>query len=272
MKSRYSVVVVLGALLILAGTGCRQEVPPERPSRVSGPGYTWTGIPTTYTVSARIDRGTIRFVTDWGDLVDTTDASFASGETATITHVWASPGTVPIRVMAMNSAAPEKASPWSWPESVGVILDSVPVIDTVEAPPLVMRGVEIYLIVRASDPDGDSIRVRVDWGDGQDTTSETRHGPYYSGFYPTHTFTQVGTAKVVVTAQDRKGATSLPETVRVRVDTVGGVTWCHNPPLASPVIVNDGVEDCVYFVPWSGITPGAPRSWRSQQPATANTA
>jgi outer membrane protein assembly factor BamB len=249
MKSRYVAAIILGAtLLFFISTGCRNEVPPSRPAGPHGPDYTWTGIPTTYTAAATIARGTVRFVMDWGDLVDTTDASYASGETATVTHVWTSPGTMSIKVQAINSAAPAKASLWSWPESVDVILDSVPVIDTVETPPLVMRGVEVYLTVRASDPDGDSIKIRVDWGDGKDTTSEFDGGPYYSGFYPNHTFAQVETAKVVVTAQDLRGATS---------DTTGGVIWSCGAPWASPLVVNDGAEDCVYFMPWPSGSPGA---------------
>src|SRR5512138_254133 len=145
MKSRHCAAIVLGAVLVLAG--CRNEVPPGRPDRASGPDHTWMGIPTAYTTAASIVRGTVRFVMDWGDLVDTTDASYASGETATITHVWTSPGVMPVRVQAINSAAPEKASLWSWPESVNVILDSVPVIDTVEGPSLVMRGVVVRFTV-----------------------------------------------------------------------------------------------------------------------------
>jgi outer membrane protein assembly factor BamB len=258
MKPRCVVAIALGAMLIIVGAGCRREVAPERPSQASGPDRTWTGIPTTYTVSAHIDRGTIRFVADWGDMVDTTDARYASGETATIAHVWTSAGTMSVKVQAINSAAPEKASVWSWPESVRVILDSLPVIDTVEAPQLVIRGVEVYFTVRASDPDADTIKTCVDWGDGQDTASDYHQGPYYSGFYPTHTFTQVGTAKVIVTARDRKGATSLPETVLVRVDTIGGVIWTHAAPWSSPLVVNDGFEDCVYFMPWPSYDPGGP--------------
>ncbi len=252
MKSRYAVAIVLGAILILASAGCRNEVPPRRPVGPLGPDHTWTGIPTTYTVSAHIDRGTIRFVTDWGDLVDTTDASYASGETATITHVWTAPGTMPVKVMAINSAAPEKASLWSWPESVDVILDSLPVVDTVEAPAVAMRGVEVHFVIRAFDPEGDSIKVHIDWGDGRDTTTELRSSIWHC-FRFSHTFTQVETAKVLITAQDLRGATSLPETVFVRVDTTGCVIWSKGAtPHASPLVVNDGVEDCIYagFADW----------------------
>ncbi len=245
-------------LLLFLNAGCRPpEVPPEVPIGPYGPDSAWTGMATTYTAAAHIARGGIRYVTDWGDLIDTTDASYASGETATLSHVWTAPGTVAVKVRAINGAAPGRASEWSPAKSVNVILDSLPVIEKVDAPSTAMRGVEVYFDVHASDPDGDGIRIRVDWGDGQDTTSETRHGPYYSGFYPSHIFTQVGTAKVVVTAQDRKGAASLPETVLVRVDTTGGVLWSYSAPWSSPLVVNDGVEDIIYFMPPPPFTPGA---------------
>jgi outer membrane protein assembly factor BamB len=101
-------------------------------------------------------------------------------------------------------------------------------------------------------------KIHIDWGDGKDTANEFQGGPYYFGFYPSHAFTQVGTAKVIVTAEDRKGATSLPETVLVRVDTIGGVIWSNRAPWSSPLVVNDGFEDCVYFMPWPSDDPGGP--------------
>ena len=55
------------------------------------------------------------------------------------------------------------------------------------------------------------------------------------------------TAKVVITAQDRKGAVSLPDTAVVRVDTIGGVIWYDAAPWTSPLVVNDGVDDCIYY-------------------------
>jgi hypothetical protein len=106
MKSRYILAITLGTTLVFVGAGCRREVPPSRPIGPFGPDQTWTGIPTTYTVSARINRGTVRFVMDWGDLVDTTDASYASGETATVTHVWTAPGTMSVKVQAITGLSP----------------------------------------------------------------------------------------------------------------------------------------------------------------------
>jgi outer membrane protein assembly factor BamB len=45
----------------------------------------------------------------------------------------------------------------------------------------------------------------------------------------------------------------------VPVDTTGGVIWYLNPPWFTPVIVNDGVEECVYFMPFGGFDPPGPR-------------
>ncbi len=259
MKSRLSVLVVAAAaaLFLLGGVCERKLYPPEF---VSVPNSVYAG-DTAWVRLATSGRGydSVRYVVNWDDATDTT-APFGLSDTASVWHVWTAPDTEYVRAAVYPIDDPKNIK-WAAPARVLVVAGGsyAPVVDTVEAPPVAISGVEHDFTARAHDPDGDSIRIRIDWGDGQDTTSALLHGPYYFGFYPTHTFTQVGTARVVVTAQDQSGATSLPETVLVPVDTTGGVIWYYARPWASPVVVNDGVEDCVYFMPGLFIgDPGSP--------------
>jgi hypothetical protein len=222
MKSRLLLFVVLAAaLLVSTGADCG-GLPgiPSDPWAPTGPESTWAGAPTVYEVVTTIDKDAIRYVVDWGGAVDTTDSIYASGETAAVAHAWDAPGTVSIKVQAFNAAFPEKRTDWSPAKSVKVIPDSRPVIDTAFGPPVAVRGEEAFFTVKAHDPDGDSIRTVVDWDDS--TGTRTGLFPSPCSVVVTHVFAQAETATVVFTAQDWKGAPSLPETVLVLVGTPGG--------------------------------------------------
>ncbi len=261
MKSRLAVstVVVAAAVLLLGGVCARKLYPPEF---VELPYSLFAGdTARVKLVTSGNGYDSVRYVVNWDDSnVDTTN-SFALFDTVTVWHVWTvAPDTKYVRAAVF---APDDPQGIRWGVQKRVVVEAggshAPVIDTLESPPLAIRGAEYEFTARAHDPDGDSIRIRIDWGDGGDTTSKLLAGPYYFGFYLLHSFAQVETARVVVTAQDQAGATSLPETVLVPVDTTGGVIWFCRPPTASPLIVNDGVEDCVYFMPLGAFTPPGPR-------------
>jgi outer membrane protein assembly factor BamB len=258
MKSRLAVptVVVAAAVLLFGGT-CGPRLHP--PDYVSLPASVFSGD----TIWVRLATsgsgyGTVHYVVEWHNAETETTGQFRLTDTATVWHVWTAPDTEYVRAAVYPIDNPKNIK-WANQERVLVVEGGshAPVIDTFETPPLAIRGGEYEFTVRAHDPDGDSIRIRIDWGDGQDTTSALLGGPYYFGFFLTHSFTQVETAGVIITVQDQAGAFSLPETVLVPVDTTGGVIWSYAPPWASPLIVNDGVEDCVYFRPLVGLDPGA---------------
>ncbi len=258
MKSRTALlsIVAAAALLLLGGVCGRRLYPPEFvsvPHSVHAGETAWARLATSGS-----GYGTVRYVVNWGDGSTDTTGQFRLLDTATVWHVWTTLDTQYVRAAVYPIDDPTRIK-WAAQRRILVVAGGshAPVVDTVEAPPVAIRDVEYVFTIRAHDPDGDSIRIRIDWGDGRDTTSELLHGPYYTGFYPVHTFTQVQTARVVFTAQDQAGATSVPETVLVPVDTTGGVRWYRLPPWSTPVIVNDGVEDCIYFKPFGEFDPGS---------------
>ncbi len=258
MKLRLaSFTVVVAAAVLLSGGVCGRRLYP--PQLIEVPNSVYAGDPAVVKLIAS-GRGyeSVLYVVNWDDGVVDTSEPYTPDDVATMWHVWTAPDTMYVRAAVYS---PDDPPGIRWAEQSRVFVDAggthAPVIDTVEGPPLAVSGVEYSFTVEVDDPDGDSIRVCIDWGDGQDTTSKFLHGPYYTGFYPVHTFMQVETATVVVTAQDQAGAISLPETVLVPVDTTGGVIWSYAPSWASPVIVNDGVEDCIYFRPFGGFDPGS---------------
>jgi outer membrane protein assembly factor BamB len=257
VKSRLTLLAVTAAAILLFGGTCGPRLHP--PEYVSLPGSVFSGETAWVRLATSgSGYGTVRYVMKWDDASIETTGQFQLTDTATVWHVWTSPDTVRMRAAVYPIDEPARVW-WAEPKHVFVVAGGThaPVIDTFESPPVAINDVEYSFIARAHDPDGDSIRIHINWGDGHDTTSEFLQGRYQTGFYPAHTFTQVETARVVFTAQDEAGATSLPETALVSVDTTGGVIWSSAPPYTSPLVVNDGVEDCVYFMPPPHFTPGA---------------
>ena len=217
-------VAAAAALLLSLGAKCEERPGvPRDPWPPVGPDSTWTGAPTVYQVVTTIARDSMRYVVDWSDAMDTTEAEYASQETASVTHTWTVPGTVSITVQAVNAAFPDRRSDWSPAKSVTVIADGAPVVDSVLGPPVAVRGEITWFAVYAHDPDGDSIRATVALGDSMDTVTVTSFFQSPAGIRVSHVFPQVETAQVVVSVQDRHGATSLPDTLHVPVGYSGVV-------------------------------------------------
>jgi len=213
---------VLALVVVFCLTGCPKK-PPTTPETPLGPDSTWTYATTPFKVWSTA-KGNIRYVMNWTDATDTTESGgYPSGETATVTHVWEAVGTYDVKAMAILDAEPAKASEWSPAKSVKVILNQRPVIDTVWVPDVAVKDGPTNLTVFGSDPDGDSLRVIVDWGAG-DTTTELFPTPL-TGVRVSHKFGALGDATVIVWTQDWKGAKSLPDTFVITVGTAGGVLW-----------------------------------------------
>ncbi len=242
---------ILALVVLVCMTGCPKK-PPANPLAPTGPDSTWTGVTTAFRVTTTA-KYAIRYVMDWSDKIDTGDVSYASAETATVTHSWGTAGTYDIKVQAILDAEPAKASEFSPTKAVRVILNNPPVIANVAAPPVAVKGVEAFFTIRGSDPDGDSLRVLVDWGGGSPTDTGYFLSP--CSVEVSHTFTKLETVNVVFRLQDWKGTPSAPDTVVVPVGTAGGVVWwwistdVNNgdvPFITSPVIANDGTDERVY--------------------------
>ncbi len=257
MKSRLAALTAAAAtLLIIAGASCQRTIRP--PVFVSVPETVFAGeVAHLRLVTYVLGYQSTGYVMDWGDTVETDSGRFPLGDTGTVSHVWSAPGVKQVRARAFPFADPTLLTDWSERETVVVVPggEGAPVIDTVFVdPPVAVRGVEGSLTVVAHDPGGDSIRIILDWGDGTDTT--TNFFPSPCSVVVGHTFGQVETARVLIIAQDWKGASSLPETVSIPVGTAGGVNWWWQssdpenpgePCTTSPLIVTVGGDERLFF-------------------------
>jgi outer membrane protein assembly factor BamB len=248
MKSRSVVFGVLAAALLLStGAGCGRKLYP--PEFLSLPDTAYANVHALCRlVATGQSYDSARYIVDWGDGLDTTDASFRPADTAYVGHMWMDTGQYEVRTRTLTAGARHRLSAWSAPETVQVVpslIEHAPVIDSVDGgPPVGVRNVETFFTVYAHDPDGDAVRVKFDWGDSDTTTG------YFSSpcsITVGHVFTQIGTAMVIITAQDTWGATSFPETVLVSVGYAGGVIWFRSGRCwTSALVASDGSEECVY--------------------------
>jgi hypothetical protein len=218
MKSRLAVftVVVAAAVLLLGGVCGRRLYPPEF---ISVPSGVYAG-DTAWVRLATSGRGydSVRYVVNWDDATTDTTAPFGLSDTATVWHAWTTPETKYVRAAVYALDDPQgirRAAPESVVVEAGGL--HAPVVDSVLAPPIAVRGETTRFIVYAHDPDGDSIGAVIAWGDSTDTATVTSFLPSPSSISVPHVFTQVETAAVLVSVQDKNGATSLPETVYVLV-------------------------------------------------------
>jgi len=223
---------------------------PTTPPAPVGPTTTWQGAAVTYTVVTTAP-GPVRYVMDWNDGTVDTSSAHESGETTELTHAWVAAATFDISVRAFLDVDPAKVSAASPTLAVLVNPNDAPVVDTLAGPPYTAVEVPTDFVVTAHDPDGDSLTVKVDWGDGTDTTSSLSSSPCALRF--THSWGEVETAYVTATAVDDNNATSAPETLWVRIGAAGAVMaywWNSDEDQASlttsAVLVSDGNEACIW--------------------------
>jgi len=127
-----------------------------------------------------------------------------------------------------------------------------PVIDSAVVAPCYPDSLSVQLTVRAHDPDGDSVRFLVQWGDNSDTTTG-----FYPGFCTVelgHQYSARNFAPVIIAALDMNNV-SIPETTSVPVEPFGTVLWywwssdpefpCE-PLSTSPVIARDGPDERLF--------------------------
>ncbi len=164
---RRSLLLPLSLLAILAAVaGCPKKAP-ARPEKPKGRAHVAISSPATYSsVTSDPNQDSVLYVFDWDDGLSDTTGLLQSGETAFAAHAWASIDVFAVRVRAQDSKG--HWSGWS---------DALSVTVTVNHPPdaplrpthtgVDSVGKPIAFTTSATDPDGDSIRMRYFFSEGQ---------------------------------------------------------------------------------------------------------
>ena len=237
-KSRFLAISLLAVLVLVAG--CPNKAP-RIPAQPGGPTRVAINDSATYSsLTTDPNRDKVLYVFDWGDgVADTTDL-FKSGDTATASHAWVSNGAYPVKVKAQDSKGKWSAD---WSDTLNVVAGNRP-------PDAPLRpthagtdsvGKPIAFTTSATDPDGDSIRMRFYFAEGQ----VSGYGPKVPGgaaYADTVVYAQNGWKVVYAVATDGSDTSvwSAPDSVFIE---------SPNAAPYAPLIVTD-------YTPTRGIANG----------------
>lgn len=162
--------LVAGALaaIIALGAGCRNK-PPQIPARPMGESTVEPGDTVDYrSVTVDPNRDRVLYIWDWGDGSFDTSALLPSGDTVTLRHAWETTGAYPVRVRAKDDKGNFSAD-WSDTLLVNVILaeNRPPEVGAPLGPDSGWVGMWQVFRAVAVDPNGDSVKVKFLWDEGQ---------------------------------------------------------------------------------------------------------
>ncbi len=150
--------------------------PPDPPD-ITGPKSGDVGVEYEYTFVAKdIDGNDIYYYIDWGDgTFEDWFGPYASGKEVSKTHTWDSNGVYEIKAKAKDIH--ENEGSWSDPYLIS-IGNQAPDTPEITGPQQGNPGVKYEYTFSISDPDSDSMYIRVDWGS---STAGDWIGPFSSG-------------------------------------------------------------------------------------------
>jgi outer membrane protein assembly factor BamB len=163
-RSLLPATALLAVFVVIAG--CAKKAP-ARPEKPTGRTHVPASSSATYSsVTTDPNQDSVLYVFDWGDGLSDTTGLVQSGDTAAARHAWAGIGVYAVRARAQDSKG--YWSGWSAALTVTAAINQPPDaplrpshagIDSVGKP--------IAFTTSATDPDGDSVRTRYFFAEGQ---------------------------------------------------------------------------------------------------------
>ena len=180
--------------------------PPNTPSSPTGPGTGDPGV--SYSFSATTtdpDGDQVAFKFDWGDGTESGWTSFVnSGSSASMSHSWSGQMTYEVKAKAKDTYGGQSA----WSAGHDIVIGQPPATpSSPSGPDSGMRDVSYGFSATSTDPDGDQVAFKFEWGDGSqsDWTSYVNSG---SSASMSHSWSSKGTYQVRVKAKDAYDAES----------------------------------------------------------------
>ncbi|TKJ48032.1 hypothetical protein CEE34_00965 [Candidatus Aerophobetes bacterium Ae_b3a] len=180
--------------------------PPNTPSVPTGPSSGSPGVSYSFTATTTDPDGDqIAFKFDWGDGIESGWTSFVnSGGSASLSHSWSGQMTYEVKAKAKDIYGGESA----WSAGHDIVIGQPPATPSFPSgPDSGMRDVSYSFTAITTDPDGDQIAFKFDWGDGSQSgwTSFVNSGGSAS---LSHSWSGEGTYQVRVKAKDAYDAES----------------------------------------------------------------
>ena len=140
------------------------------------------------------------YMFDWGD------GTYSDWVTGIADKSYSSPGIYEIKWKAKDMYGNE--TPWSDPILITILIigDQPPDAPIIDGPHCWPAGKELCFTFHSTDPDNDSVKYIIDWGDG--TTNETDFIQACTPVEVCHTWEEMGTYVIKAKAVDMWGAES----------------------------------------------------------------
>uniref|UniRef100_A0A7V3PTX4 PKD domain-containing protein n=1 Tax=candidate division WOR-3 bacterium TaxID=2052148 RepID=A0A7V3PTX4_UNCW3 len=167
MQKKLTVLVLL-MMLVIAGIGCRNK-PPAIPAKPAGPTLLNPGDTGVYqSVTTDPNRDRVLYIWDWGNGSTDTTQLLRSGDTVLVRYVWNEEGVYPVRVRAKDEKG-DFSPGWSDTLLVQVMFGAnrKPVVGMPIGPDSGWVGEWQRFKAVAVDPDGDSVKIKFLWDEGQ---------------------------------------------------------------------------------------------------------
>ena len=214
---------------------------PSAPGTPSGPSSTLVNVATTFSTSATDPNGdSLQYRYDWGGGV------LSSWGSASQSHSWAAAGQYAVKAQARDSLGAESAWSTAITVSIGnpaIASNGAPVRPTTPSgPSSALVNVAATFSTSATDPNGNSLQYRYDWGGGVLSI--------WGAASQSHSWAATGQYAVKAQARDSLGAESAwsrAKTVTIQAANAGQV----QPPDTD----GDGVPDS------QDAFPNDPKEW-----------
>ena len=199
----------------------------------------------------------VQYVLDWGDGTVDTTLGKKSGDTVSLRHTWETAGSYPVRALAFVQEEPDLASEWTEPLQLVVRANGAPQPDAPQGPEYVAVNVWATFQASASEPDGDSVQLQFDWGDGA-MGDWSMMAASNQAVEDSHRFEEEGTYAVRCRARDAKGTVSdWSDSALIQVDTAGRLLWYwmgenNEKPVSQLLTVLDGIDEVTCFLDEEG--------------------
>uniref|UniRef100_A0A7V3ZV15 Fibronectin type-III domain-containing protein n=1 Tax=candidate division WOR-3 bacterium TaxID=2052148 RepID=A0A7V3ZV15_UNCW3 len=209
---------LLLSLIVFFSIGCKNK-PPNKIKEIIAPqnAYRYAAVEIQLSTTDP-EKNDIFYVVDWGDgTIDTTEESFASGETAIVAHRYINVGTYQIKATAKDDKG-NLQKEWSAPKSIEILPNEKPTTPVISCEySSAAKNALLYFEATATDPDGDSISFQFIWEKGR-KSNWSQFVPSGGKILDTYRFKEPKTYDVKVVAKDKKGGlsdTSQPFTITV---------------------------------------------------------
>jgi outer membrane protein assembly factor BamB len=250
MKSSLIKIITIFIIWAIITSGCKKNHSPLTPDIPQG--RTIGVINITYNFSVEAidpddDSVTARCI--WGD-GDTSDwGPFeVSGKAILLFHLWSDTGIYYIKAQVKDNSG--LFSHWSEPCSIRIIIDNPPFTPIMPSGPDSGKiNVSYDFMSSSTDPDGDKVSIRFDWGNG-DTSDWSNYNSSGDTIITSNTWITPGTYLVKAQSKDIYDMTSdWSEGFPVMITNLGTLKWRYHTSdfreiVSSPAIGSDGT---IYF-------------------------